>query len=94
MLMGHFHVPKCEMTQCFVCFPTQPAGVSVKKLKSFGTAEFTSELKNAFYCLNTASLVLQMPNTGKRQNVKKYIHVHRSAEYGAGWKIPIVITLH
>jgi len=69
---------KVRNNTVLVYFPTQfhPACrcVCQKVLKSFGTAEFTSELKNAFYCLNTANLVLQMPNTGKRQNVKKCIH--------------------
>jgi len=36
-------------------------------LKNFGTFEFTSELKTLLCSLKMADLVLQTPNTGKRQ---------------------------
>jgi len=68
--MGQFHVPKREMT-VLVYFLTQfqpspRACLSKSVFKNFGTAEFTSQLKNTFYCLKMANLVLQTPNTGKQ----------------------------
>jgi len=61
-VLGHFHVPKREMTQCFELINK----CCQKVLKHSRTAEFTSELKNTFTVLQTANVVLQTPNTATR----------------------------
>jgi len=57
-LMGHFHVPKREITQCLFIFqPSLRARLSKTVLKNFGTAEFTSKLKNTVYTVSRRQIL-------------------------------------